>query len=235
MKDTTLAIVLGKIAVGEKGYVLRMWTRKYGPQAYMIHSIRGNKNGIRPAMLLPMTALNATVSHKNRGHLEKIIEIETAQIWERLATDHVRQSLCLFSAEVLHKTLQDGDSSPQFFDDFIKMLNRWDNAGANLGMSINEILLMIWRYLGFTIDGTLYNEGSVLDLREGNFVHNVPLHDDFLSKETSRALANWICGKTIKTSKKNRVEITDGLIIGLRWHYPTLGTLNSLEILRSLS
>ena len=69
MKDTTKALVLGKLAVGEKGHVLRLWTRKYGPQAYIIHSIRSNKNGIRPAVLLPMTFLNATVDESINNNL----------------------------------------------------------------------------------------------------------------------------------------------------------------------
>ena len=61
MKDTTAAVVLGKIPVGEKGQVLKLWTRKHGPQAYIIPSISSNKKGIRPAILIPMTFLKATV------------------------------------------------------------------------------------------------------------------------------------------------------------------------------
>jgi DNA repair protein RecO (recombination protein O) len=235
MKDTTKALVLGKLAVGEKGHVLRLWTRKYGPQAYIIHSIRSNKNGIRPAVLLPMTFLNATVDHKNNGGLEKIKEVEVTKIWDRLTTNHIRQTLCFFSAEVLQKTLQEGDASPAFFDEFMAVLERWDTSNVNLAMSSNELLLLVWKHLGFNINTEYYENDFVLDLREGVFVSNVPTNSDFLSPETSKELVDWIRDKNKLVSKIGRLEITNGLVLGLKWHYPSLGKINSLEILRSIS
>tara|TARA_B100000768_G_C11226451_1_gene353026 strand:- start:89 stop:799 length:711 start_codon:yes stop_codon:yes gene_type:complete len=235
MKDTTKALVLGKLAVGEKGHVLRLWTRKYGPQAYIIHSIRSNKNGISPAVLLPMTFINATVDHRNNGGLEKIKEVEVAKIWDRLTTNHITQTLCLFSAEVLQKTLQDGDASSAFFDDFLLMLKGWDAINVNLAMSANEMLLLVWKHLGFNISSRDHKDGCVLDLREGVFVSNTPTNSDFLSLETSKELVDWVRDKNKLVSKTGRLEITNGLVLGLKWHYPSLGKINSLEILRSIS
>lgn len=235
MKDTTKALVLGKIAVGEKGHILRLWTRKYGPQAYIIHSIRSNKNGIRPAVLLPMTFINATVHHSNNGGLEKIKEVDVAKIWHRLTTNHIRQTLCLFSAEILQKTLQNGDASFAFFDDFMVMLERWDTSNVNLAMSANEMLLLVWKHLGFNIDSRDYGDGYVLDLREGVFVSNPPTNSDFISPETSKELVEWFRDRNKLVSKIARLEITDGLVLGLKWHYPSLGKINSLEILRAIT
>tara|TARA_B100000497_G_C7529499_1_gene321211 strand:+ start:98 stop:808 length:711 start_codon:yes stop_codon:yes gene_type:complete len=232
MKDTTPALVLGKIPVGEKGQVLKLWTRKYGPQAYIIQSVRNNKKGIRPATLIPLTFLNATVEHRKNGHLEKINEVEVSKVWRCVTTHHLRQAICLFSAEVLQKVLQEGDSSPMFFDDFIEMIESWDDLNANLSMAINEFLLLIWKHLGFGINSHQFFEGCVFDLREGVFTSRKPAHIDFLTSQSSLALCSWIEDKSFIVSKELRSQITDGLILGLKWHYPMLGTIHSLDVLK---
>lgn len=232
MKDTTAALVLGKIPIGEKGQVLKLWTRKHGPQAYIIPSSRNNKKGIRPAILIPMTFLNATVEHRKNGQLEKINEVEVAKVWRCLTTHHLRQAICLFSAEVLQKVLQEGDSSPKFFDEFIEILESWDDLNTNLSMAINEFLLLIWKHLGFGINSEKFFEGCMFDLREGIFTSSKPAHIDFLSNQSSSALFGWIQDKSFVVSKECRSEITDGLILGLKWHYPMLGKIYSLDVLK---
>ena len=234
MKDTTAALVLGKIPVGEKGQVLKLWTRKHGPQAYIISSIRSNKKGIRPATLIPMTFLTATVEHRKNGQLEKINEVEVAKVWRYMTTHHLRQAICLFLAEVLQKVLQEGDSSPKFFDEFIEMLESWDDLNTNLSMAINEFLLLIWKHLGFGINTEQFFEGCVFDLREGVFTSIKPVHMDFLTNQSSSALFGWIQDKSFVVSKELRSEITDGLILGLKWHYPMLGKIYSLDVLKEV-
>ena len=94
---------------------------------------------------------------------------------------------------------------------------------------------MVWKHLGFNINTEYYENDFVLDLREGVFVSNVPTNSDFLSPETSKELVDWIRDKNKLVSKIGRLEITNGLVLGLKWHYPSLGKINSLEILRSIS
>ena len=106
------ALMLGKIAYGDKAHILKLWTRPFGIQSYMVHSVRSGRSGWRPALLLPMTALEAVVTHRDKGHLEKISDVRATPLWNRIQRDPVGQTLCLFAAEVLLKTLKTGDSTP---------------------------------------------------------------------------------------------------------------------------
>jgi len=74
----------------------------------------------------------------------------------------------------------------------------------------------------------------VFDLREGVFTSIKPVHTDFLTNQSSSALFGWIQDKSFVVSKDLRSEITDGLILGLKWHYPMLGKIYSLDVLKEV-
>ena len=228
------ALMLGKIAYGDKAYILKLWTRPFGIQSYMVHSIRGARTGLRPALLLPMTSLEAMVSHRDKGQLEKIAEVRAAPVWNRIQSDPVGQTLCLFAAEVLLKTLKTGDSTQDFYDDVLDMLTRWDQAEASWAMAAVELLALVAHHLGFALDPENYVQGWAFDLREGQCAPSPILHSEALSPEATGALMDWFANSEKIPTKVLRQELMDGLLQGLRWHHAGMGEIHSLDILRGL-
>ena len=228
------ALVLGKVPYGEKAMIVKLWTRPYGIQSYMVHSIRSGKSGMRPALLLPMTSLEALVTHRNKGQLEKMPEVRVAHLWTRLSSDPMGQALCLFSAELLLKTLRDGDSTSAFFDDVMEMLERWDQPGQSLAMATVELLTLVAHHLGFAAEPETYKEGAVYDFKEGQFASQALHHDAFLSAECSAAWMAWFKDVTHTPAKPLRQALVDGLLMGLRWQHSSMGQIYSLDILRGL-
>ena len=229
------ALMLGKIAYGDKAHILKLWTRPFGIQSYMVHSVRSGRSGWRPALLLPMTALEAVVTHRDKGHLEKISDVRATPLWNRIQRDPVGQTLCLFAAEVLLKTLKTGDSTPDFYDDVQEMLERWDQPKSSWAMAAVELLAVVAHHLGFALDPSHYVEGWAFDLREGLCAPAPLLHPEGLSTETTRALMGWFADPSQIPNKGLRNELLDGFLTGLRWHHPGMGEIHSLEILRGLS
>ncbi len=229
------ALMLGKIAYGDKAHILKLWTRPFGIQSYMVHNVRSGRSGWRPALLLPMTALEAVVTHRDKGHLEKISDVRATPLWNRIQRDPVGQTLCLFAAEVLLKTLKTGDSTPDFYDDVQEMLERWDQPKSSWAMAAVELLAVVAHHLGFALDPSHYVEGWAFDLREGLCAPAPLLHPEGLSPETTRALMGWFADPSQIPNKGLRNELLDGFLTGLRWHHPGMGEIHSLEILRGLS
>ncbi len=229
------ALMLGKIAYGDKAHILKLWTRPFGIQSYMVHSVRSGRSGWRPALLLPMTALEAVVTHRDKGQLEKISEVRATPLWNHIQCDPVGQTLCLFAAEVLLKTLKAGDSTPDFYDDVVEMLARWDQPGTSWAMAAVELLALVAHHLGFALDPSHYVEGWAFDLREGLCAPAPLLHPEGLSPEATGALMRWFSDPRLVPAKGLRQELLDGLLTGLRWHHSSMGEIHSLEILRGLS
>ncbi|MDG1252786.1 MAG: recombination protein O N-terminal domain-containing protein [Schleiferiaceae bacterium] len=228
------ALMLGKIAYGDKAHILKLWTRPYGIQSYMVHSIRSARSGLRPALLLPMTSLEAMVSHRDKGQLEKISEVRASPVWSRIQSDPVGQTLCLFAAELLLKTLKTGDSTQDFYDDVVDMLQRWDQAEASWAMAAVELLALVAHHLGFALDPENYLDGWAFDLREGQCAPLPILHPEILSPEATGAIMEWFANSEKIPAKAVRQELMDGLLQGLRWHHAGMGEIHSLEILRGL-
>lgn len=227
-------LMLSKIPYGDKGHILKIWTRPFGVQAYMVHSVRSGKSGMRPALLLPMTALDAVVSHRDKGHLEKVSEVRALVVWKRLATDPMCQALCLFAAEILTKTLKAGDSSEDFFDDVMDALHRWDEPGTSLAMAAVELCALMAHHLGFALEPEDYRSGWEFDLQEGQFCPEGQSQGEFIDAEATAALVGWMQQREAVPTKAIRHRLLDRLLLGLRWHHPGMGEVHSVDVLRAL-
>ncbi len=232
---TVRALMLGKVAYGDSAYILKLWTRPFGIQSYIVHRVRGGRFGWRPALLLPMTSLEALVTHRDTGQLEKISEVRATPLWNQIQSDPVGQTLCLFAAEVLIKTLKSGDSTPDFYDDVLEMLARWDDSGSSWAMAAVELLTLLAHHLGFALDPSNYVDGWALDLREGHCVPSPLSHPEGLTPEATRAWVEWFEDAGKIPPKRLRLAMLDGLLTGLRWHHAGMGEIHSLEILRNLN
>lgn len=225
-------LMLSKTPFGDKGYILKIWTRPFGVQAYIVHNVRSGKSGMRPSLLLPMTALDAVVSHRDIGQLEKVSEVRALVVWKRLTTDPICQALCLFAAEMLTKTLKAGDSSEDFFDDVMDTLYRWDEPGTSLAMAAVELCTLLAHHLGFALEPRDYCAGWEFDLKEGQFCPAGQSTGEFIDAEATAALIGWMNEREKAPSKAIRHRLLNYLIWGLRWHHPGLGEVLSINVIR---
>ena len=230
----TRGLFLGAIAYGDKAQILKIWTRQHGLQSYMAHNPRSKRAAIRPAMMLPLTALNLVVSHRAEGKMGRIHEASTEPLWDQLHSDPVMQSACMFAAELFQKALREGESTEVFFDDVMHWLMDLDTNYHEVAMAPVYAALMVAHHVGFAIASETYRAGMVLDLREGQFIAPPALHSDIMEAEASAALVAWIQNRAVAPDKAQRQVILDGLLGLLQWHHPQLEHIQSLGVLRAL-
>lgn len=102
--DSTELIVLGTTKVGESGIVVHTLSREYGRRGFMVRS--GKKAGM--ALFLPMNVLEADVVENPKSDLWTIRNISLKEGLTSVRENLYKNTMTLFLAEVLFRTLREG-------------------------------------------------------------------------------------------------------------------------------
>ncbi len=102
--DSTELIVLGTTKVGERGIVVHTLSREYGRRGFLVRS--GKKAGM--ALFLPMNVLEADVVETPKSDLWTIRNISLKEGLTSVRKNLYKNTMTLFLAEVLFRTLREG-------------------------------------------------------------------------------------------------------------------------------
>lgn len=232
---STAALVIGCIPYGDESQILKLWTRSLGLQAYMLYNSHGKSAIIKPAMLMPLTALQCEVTFRNKGQLERVKDATAMPRWAVLQSNPMKQAFCMFVSEVLLKTLRDGESTEAFFDEMMDLLLAIDSGEQAMQAAALKALLIMTRHMGFGIDPRFHQPTMVYDLKDGRFCFPPLTHHEGISAADCQVLINWIRDESQAMDGDTKSRLVDALLSTLRLHHPNMAAINSLDILRSLT
>src|SRR4051812_16525108 len=114
MLYSTRAIVLRSIKYGDTSLISTLFTEKQGVQAYMAQGVRSSKaKNNKAALLQPATLLDIVVYHKPNTNLQRIKEFQFAYLYTSMQEEVVKNSVALFSAELLLRLLPEHAQQPE--------------------------------------------------------------------------------------------------------------------------
>jgi DNA repair protein RecO (recombination protein O) len=176
MLHKTRGVVLRTIKYGDTSIIATVFTELYGVQSYLVQGIRSARpKQHRAGLLQPASLLDLVVYHKQQHGLQRIKEFQLAHIYITLQEEIVKNSIALFSAEVLLRLLPEHAPLPEVFAfifDFFQKLDEWPAEHvANFPV---YFIIQISRLLGYEINGTHSAETPHLNLQEGSFTESIP-------------------------------------------------------------
>ncbi len=243
MIQTTQGIVLRSIKYGETSLVSTLFTRIYGVQTYLVQGIRTMAKGrtSRAGLLQPATLLDIVVYHKSGKSLQRIREFSPLYIYNQLQESIIRNSVALFSVELLFRLLPQEAPAPELFDftvDYFKQLDKLPaQAVANFPLFF---LIQCSRYLGYELQGAYTPETPYLDLAGGSFTAQPPALGSTLTDEDIQAL-NRLLGtrrfEALQDTEMNaamRTRLMEWYLQFLHRHTEHMGPMKSLEVLQAI-
>jgi len=239
----TKAIVLTSIKYRDADLIVKCYTEE-GLKTYLIKRIFKSKTKrlgskskqINIAYFQPLTQINLTANHNNKGNLNSIREVGISYLYQSLATDILKQSIALFLAEVLSFTLKEEEKNEILFQYLETSLIWLDNHSHTANFHL-LFLLHLSKYLGF------YPEVKDLkphyfDLSEGIFTNNKPL-TDYVSGEKlilfkSLFGINFDTIERLQLSAKTRIILLEIILHYYKLHIPGFKTPKSLNVLKNV-
>ena len=107
-----LAIVLSLQPYSDRAHILHTYTREHGRTNYMLYGLGKKKS---QALYAPLSLLEIAVSPSSKS-LPSLKEAHLAFVPQHLHTDMRRQTVALFIAEVLYRTLRHPLADEALFD-----------------------------------------------------------------------------------------------------------------------
>ena len=168
MVVSTNAVVFSSIKYGEADLIVSCYTEIYGLKSYLLRGILKSRKGkLRVSYFQPLTQLELTATHRDKGTLERIQEAKVLHPYKTLHTDVVKSGIVMFLSEMLKTSIQEEEANINLYG-YIREALIWLDGNNNVANFHILFLLNLTSYLGFYPD-TDSSEKKFFNLQEGNF------------------------------------------------------------------
>lgn len=155
MQVTTEGIVLSIQRRGDSSSVLHVYTRASGRVNYMVYGAGSKRHA--SGQFLPLSLVELTVDmHPNRD-LGTVKESRLMYVPTCMDTDVRRQSVAMFIAEVLFRTMRHPMADELLFERLVEVVHEVDTADDIENVHL-RFLVSFAACLGFAIDAEQYPE-----------------------------------------------------------------------------
>lgn len=243
MTHKTKGIILRTIPYGETSVITTAYTELFGIQSYIVKGIRkGSKTSQgKSAYFQPGAILDMEVYHNELKNLQFVKEFNWGYLYEHVFFSVVKNAAAMYMIELLQHSLKQPEANPELFylvEDSLKQLDRGnDTLTANLPLYFT---LHLASELGLGIQGEYSPETPVLDLQEGAFVTNTPLHSLYMVDEQAKstsAINNIMFYNDLENIPLNR-QVRRNLLAAYQQfftlHIQDFGDLRSVRVLQEV-
>ncbi|HEX7845090.1 MAG TPA: DNA repair protein RecO [Chitinophagaceae bacterium] len=239
----TRGIVLRTVKYGETSVIVSIFTELFGAQSYLVNGVRtSSKKGTGKASLFQPTAiLDMVVYHNELKQLQRIKEFKWGYLYKHVLSDVRKNAVALFMIELLTKCLKQPESNPELFhfveDVFVHLDESNDTVTANLPLFF---ALHLPVFFGLRISDNYSAKNSWLDLQEGSFVDQQPLHPHFLEDKQAAITSQLLKVMQpeeladIKLNHEFRRNLLHAYEIYYALHVQDFGSMRTLPVLREI-
>jgi DNA repair protein RecO (recombination protein O) len=169
MLEKTQGIVLHTVPYSESSLIAHIFTKKYGMQSYLVNGVRKPKPRFSISLFQPLTQVELVMYRKQTPALKRFREIQHAGHYRSITSNPVKNSIAIFIAEVLYRTLHDSDAQQELYEFTAQSLNYFDLMPQGFSSFHHFYLIRLMRYLGFYPEASAYRSGYVFNLATGSY------------------------------------------------------------------
>ena len=242
MLHNTKGIVLRVTKYGDTSLIMTAYTELFGLQQYILKGVRTtSKKGANKAVYYqPAAILQMEVYHSPMKGLQMVKEVNWSYIYQNVYSDVVRNAVATYIVEVLQQTLQP-EPYPELFYLIEDTFTQLDKGDATLASNLSiYFLIHLCETLGFGLQGNFYESTPYLDVKEGQFIREKPLHPYFLEGQEAQTASIFLQVQfyndleNITLSGAQRKKILELFQLSLSWHYKGFKEIKSLAILQAV-
>jgi DNA repair protein RecO (recombination protein O) len=195
MLNKTKGIVLRNVKYGETSVIVTILTELFGLQSYLVNGVRTSKGkgGSKAGMFQPSAMLDLVIYHQESKNLNRLKEYSWSFLYRNILSDVISNSIALFMIELLQKCLKQPESNPELYyfmeDAFIGLDQGERNVQANFPLFY---ALHLAGFFGLRIDDNYSEKRNYLDLKEGYFTEEKPVHPHYLDHSLSEVTAHLL-------------------------------------------
>ena len=240
MLHKTKAIILRTIPYSETSLVVTAYTEQFGLQSYLVKGARrvSKKGSSMAPFFQPAAILELVVYHNELKQLQLIKEIKWAHIYQQVFSQVLKNAVALFIAELLGKCLKEPEQNTGLFafaENNLLILDAADAAvTANLPL---HFALHLAGQLGFRMEDNYDMDKTILDLQEGSFTEQIPIHGFYIDGKLSEITNDLLHQESpvtlyrIKLNQHMRQQLLKAYEQFFLYHVADFGGLKTVGVL----
>lgn len=235
----TEGIVLSRFDYSDTSIIVKIYTRHYGLQTFMIRGAYRKKSTQKASLFQPLSLLEIVFYHKENQEIKTPKEIRLAHAYQSLQSHFLKASIAVFLAEILGKSIREtfpDERKYEFIKNSLLHFDLQEDGIVNFHLSF---LLKLSNYLGFSItDEELekLSQNSANSNTSAFFGNTSSQETKMLSSKPLLGLLKqgYLSLSEIHIKNSQRREILNGLINYYRQHLENFGEVKSLEIFQQV-
>jgi DNA repair protein RecO (recombination protein O) len=239
MLEKTKGIVLNRIKYSDSGIIVRLYTRKFGRQSFLIRGMRNTKAGRHNILFQPLFILDLEMNYKHSREMQVLKEFSVSFAPYEIHSDIRKSCVAIFLGEVLTSVLKEESPHEELFDFIEESIIYFDSCKEGFANFHIAFLAGLSSFLGFQAGSRTDKNDAFFDLKNGLFVPMPPVHGNYANEAVSNILADFYvasydtAGK-IPLTGTMRNEVLETLVKYYSLHLPALRKLKSLEVLKEV-
>lgn len=151
MLHKTKGIVLGHIKYKETSIIVKVFTRDFGVQSYIVNSVRTKSKSNKVVHYQALSLLDMVIYYNEKKDLHRISEASFHLKYHSIPFNVHKSTITLFLSECLSKMLIDQEENRGLFDFLEAALYEFDQLDSGFSEFHIYILLHMLHYLGHAI------------------------------------------------------------------------------------
>lgn len=243
MTHKTKGIILRMVRYGETSIITSVYTELFGLQSYIVKGVRQStkKSSSKAIYFQPAAILDMVVYHNELKNLNFIKEYQWGYLYNDVLFNVAKNTVAMYIVEVLQHSLKQPEANPGLFYMIEDTLKQLDNGTAALIVNLPlYFCLHLAGELGFRMQGSYNKQTPFLDLQEGLFAENKPLHPYFIEKDLASATSQLLSInfyndlENLRFSRNIRKELILAYQNYIALHVQDFGEIKSLPILQQI-
>ncbi len=147
----TRGICLSYIKYKETSIIVKIYTRTFGIQSYIVNGLRSSKSKKTLGFFQPLTLLDLVAYHRKGNDLQRLSEYKIADSYQSIPFEVSKMSIAIFLSEFLSKVLKEEEEQTEQFDFLYHSLQVLDQLKSNYENFHLQLIIKLSRYLGHGI------------------------------------------------------------------------------------
>lgn len=233
-------IALRTVRYSDSSSILSVYTLQHGRIAAILPAGASREARRLRAVCQPLQRFSCIADMRPNRDIHRIRDVKTHPATLAASFSPVKAAIALFIADFLSAILREPQQDTHLFNFIAHTAHALAETNAQTAANFHiAFLFRLQHFLGIEPDWATFSPGAVFDLTDGIFRQSPPLHNRFLTSSEAEAAHNLsrICFRTAHLfgmSRTDRNTIIDRLMQYYSIHFPGLGAVSSLDVLRSL-
>lgn len=238
MNTKTRALVLRYHKYTDSSLVVHFFTEELGRIACIVQGVVSKKGRSKIAYFHPLNQLTLDISYKQNRDLQRITDMQAVYLLNQAPLSMVKVALTSFVAEFLYRVLREEEKNYDLFayvNNGLQYVEMDDTYLANFHL---VFMLHLSKYIGIYPENNFAVDRPYFNLTSGSFTGNNKLPEN-TQRELSYCihqalLSNFENMHTLPFNGHVRSQLLDTISRYYQYHLEGIGTIKSLEILKSI-